>query len=130
MPRGAFSETNLKLLSIYTLIIFPTRFQQQINFIQIPVSWSSRSSTGRTGYDSKSISLFKQVYRFRCIISEVSDFHPTGRRSAFHLYRGVSWPASRRPRKKAFSDYLYNTSYHLKYQVLSHLGIPMRMEMR
>ena len=37
MPRGAFSETNLKLLSIYTLIIFPTRFQQQINFIQIPI---------------------------------------------------------------------------------------------
>ena len=37
MPRGAFSETNLKLLSIYTLIIFPTRFQQQIKLVQIPV---------------------------------------------------------------------------------------------
>ena len=37
MPHGAFSETNLKLLSIYTLIIFPTRFQQQIKLVQIPV---------------------------------------------------------------------------------------------
>ena len=54
--------------------------------------------------------------------------------SSFPLYRGVSWSATRRPWKKApfsaFSDCLYHTSYHLKFQVLSHLGIPMRVEMQ
>lgn len=59
MPRGAFSETNLKLLSIYTLIIFPTRFQQQIKLVQIPVRQAKASADTLSRYRQR---LFIFIY--------------------------------------------------------------------
>ena len=59
MPRGAFSETNYKLLSIYTLIIFPTRFQQQIKLVQIPVRQAKASADTLSMYRQR---LFIFIY--------------------------------------------------------------------
>ena len=59
MPRGAFSETNSKLLSIYTLIIFPTRFQQQIKLVQIPVRQAKTSADDLSRYRQR---LFIFIY--------------------------------------------------------------------
>ena len=59
MPRGAFSETNSKLLSIYTLIIFPTRFQQQIKLVQIPVRQAKASADDLSRYRQR---LFIFIY--------------------------------------------------------------------
>ena len=108
-------RTNYKLLSIYTLIIFPTRFQQQIKLVQIHIRQAKASADTLVGNEPVIVQIIHQV----CDLREAFAFH-NDKSTDHSFFREASPPGCRSGQREV------QTAEKLVVEVCGSLGCEQR----